>query len=161
MTGWAGRQGLEKVHPMNTGGKWQFDFGTVNVWWLITPVVCRTDLTGRTLWDLSSRQTREIFIFAGDTALTLDMQLIPKYAKLDFAVLPIGDNFTMGAEDAIIAAGFIDCKRIIGVHYDTFGYIKIDMARKRNSSLQPQDWNYYCRSQEVVLIYSKRIFFTW
>jgi L-ascorbate metabolism protein UlaG (beta-lactamase superfamily) len=57
------------------------------------------------------------------------MQLIPRFAKLDFAVLPIGDNFTMGADDAIVAAEFIQCKRIIGVHYDTFGYIKIDKEK--------------------------------
>jgi L-ascorbate metabolism protein UlaG (beta-lactamase superfamily) len=56
----------------------------------------------------------------------MDMQLIPRYAKLDFALLPIGDNYTMGAEDAIVAAEFIQCKKIIGVHFDTFGYIKID-----------------------------------
>jgi L-ascorbate metabolism protein UlaG (beta-lactamase superfamily) len=56
----------------------------------------------------------------------MDMQLIPKWAKLNFAVLPIGDNFTMGSADAIEAAKMIDCKTIVGVHYDTFGYIRID-----------------------------------
>jgi len=66
------------------------------------------------------------FYYAGDTALTYDMKLIPMWAKLDFAVLPIGDNFTMGYEDAVIAAKFIECDKIIGIHYDTFSYIKID-----------------------------------
>jgi L-ascorbate metabolism protein UlaG (beta-lactamase superfamily) len=61
------------------------------------------------------------------------MELVPRFAKLDFAVLPIGDNFTMGTEDAIIAAEFIECKRIIGVHYDTFGYIKIDTAKAKQA----------------------------
>src|SRR5215813_10454500 len=56
------------------------------------------------------------FYYSGDTALTLDMQLIPKWAKLNFGVLPIGDNFTMGYEDAIDAAKMIDCKKIVGVH---------------------------------------------
>ena len=63
------------------------------------------------------------FYYSGDTALTLDMQLIPGWAKLDFAVLPIGDNFTMDAADAAKAADFIGCKTIVGVHY-TFGFIK-------------------------------------
>jgi L-ascorbate metabolism protein UlaG (beta-lactamase superfamily) len=55
------------------------------------------------------------------------MQLIPRICKkLTTAILPIGDNFTMGIEDAIIAAEFIACNNIIGVHYDTFGWIKID-----------------------------------
>ena len=66
------------------------------------------------------------FYFAGDTCLSMEMQLIPRYAKVDFAILPIGGNFTMNAEDATIAAEFIQCKKIVGVHYDTFGYIKID-----------------------------------
>ena len=59
------------------------------------------------------------------------MQLIPRWAKLDFAILPIGDNFTMGADDAIIAAEFIACSKIVGVHYDTFGYIKIDKEKTK------------------------------
>jgi L-ascorbate metabolism protein UlaG (beta-lactamase superfamily) len=47
---------------------------------------------------------------------------------LNVAILPIGNNFTMDATDASIAAGFIQCKHIIGCHYDTFGFIKIDKA---------------------------------
>ncbi|HPH19232.1 MAG TPA: hydrolase, partial [Haliscomenobacter sp.] len=67
------------------------------------------------------------FYIAGDTALTLDMKLIPMTCpKLDFAILPIGDNFTMGISDALIASDFIECPKIVGCHYDTFGYIKID-----------------------------------
>ena len=69
------------------------------------------------------------FYFAGDTGLTLDMKLIPLTCpKLDFAILPIGDNFTMGYDDAAIASEFIDCNKIIGCHFDTFGYIEIDKA---------------------------------
>jgi L-ascorbate metabolism protein UlaG (beta-lactamase superfamily) len=67
------------------------------------------------------------FYHAGDTALTLDMQLIPMTCPaLQFAILPIGDNFTMGYEDAKLAAEFIQCDTIIGCHYDTFGYIRIN-----------------------------------
>lgn len=126
---WAGKQGLEKVHPMNTGGKWAFEFGTVKC------VVAHHSgglpdgsYGGNPLGFVFTTEEGN-FYFAGDTALTLDMQLIPRFAKLDFAVLPIGDNFTMGADDAIVAAEFIQCKRIIGVHYDTFGYIKIDKEK--------------------------------
>ncbi|MFG0211412.1 metal-dependent hydrolase, partial [Streptococcus suis] len=63
------------------------------------------------------------FYYSSDTALTLDMQLIPLWAKLDYAVLCIGDNFTMGVADAVRSAEMIQCKKIIGVHYNTFGYI--------------------------------------
>jgi L-ascorbate metabolism protein UlaG (beta-lactamase superfamily) len=66
------------------------------------------------------------FYYAGDTALTLDMQLIPMFADIDLAILPIGDNFTMGMEDAVQAAKMVQTKIVIGVHYDTFGFIKID-----------------------------------
>jgi L-ascorbate metabolism protein UlaG (beta-lactamase superfamily) len=48
------------------------------------------------------------------------------FTKLNFAFLPIGDNFTMGIDEAVVAADFIGCKTIIGIHYDTFGFIKID-----------------------------------
>jgi L-ascorbate metabolism protein UlaG (beta-lactamase superfamily) len=66
------------------------------------------------------------FYYAGDTALTYDMKLIGEFREIDFAFLPIGDNFTMSADNAIIASEFIRCNKIIGMHYDTFDYIKID-----------------------------------
>jgi L-ascorbate metabolism protein UlaG (beta-lactamase superfamily) len=56
----------------------------------------------------------------------MDMKLIPMRTKLDLAILPIGDNFTMDVEDAIIASDFIECDKILGYHFDTFGYIKIN-----------------------------------
>jgi L-ascorbate metabolism protein UlaG (beta-lactamase superfamily) len=73
------------------------------------------------------------FYYSGDTALTTDMTLIAKWAKLNFAVLPIGDNFTMDAADAAECAGMIDCKTIVGVHYDTFGFIKIDHEKAKKT----------------------------
>lgn len=66
------------------------------------------------------------FYYAGDTALTLDMQLIPSFVPPDLALLPIGDNFTMGYEDAARAAMMIQCRRIIGLHFDTFAPIRIN-----------------------------------
>ncbi len=72
-----------------------------------------------------SADDKNIYI-AGDTALTMDMKLIPMSTKLDLAILPIGDNFTMGIDDAIIASDFVECDNVLGCHYDTFGYIEID-----------------------------------
>ncbi len=66
------------------------------------------------------------FYYSGDTALTMDMQLIPRWAKLKFAVLPIGDKFTMDIEDAIATSDFVQCNKVIGVHYDTFEPIRIN-----------------------------------
>jgi L-ascorbate metabolism protein UlaG (beta-lactamase superfamily) len=123
---WLNKQGIANTHPMNTGGKWAFDFGTVK---------CVVAQHSSGLPDGSYGGNPMGFIFtteegnfyyAGDTALTLDMQLVPTWAKLDFAVLPLGDNFTMDVADAIRCAGFVQCQKIVGVHYNTFGFIKID-----------------------------------
>jgi L-ascorbate metabolism protein UlaG (beta-lactamase superfamily) len=59
------------------------------------------------------------------------MQLIPLWNQLDVALLPIGNQFTMGVEDAMIAANWIKCSTIIGVHYNTFDAIQIDTAKAR------------------------------
>ena len=77
---------------------------------------------GFVIWNHST-----CFYFSGDTALTYDMKLIPLLCpKLDFAILPIGDYFTMGYKDAIIASDFIDCNQIIGCHFDSFPPIEIN-----------------------------------
>jgi L-ascorbate metabolism protein UlaG (beta-lactamase superfamily) len=68
------------------------------------------------------------FYYSGDTALTLDMKLISETTKLKFAVLCIGGNLTMDIDDAIRAADLLQCKDVMGVHYDTFPLIKIDHA---------------------------------
>jgi len=68
------------------------------------------------------------FYYAGDTALTLDMNLIAEEFSLRFAVLPIGDTFTMGAADAVKAAALCGAQKVIGVHYNTFPPIQIDTA---------------------------------
>ena len=71
------------------------------------------------------------FYYSGDTALTLEMKLISEITKLKFAVLCIGGTLTMDVDDAIRAASFLQCKDIMGVHYDTFPPIKIDHAAAR------------------------------
>jgi L-ascorbate metabolism protein UlaG (beta-lactamase superfamily) len=123
---WLKKQGLEKTHPMNTGGKWNFEFGTVKC------VVAQHSSSfpdgsyaGNPMGFVFFTED-ENFYYAGDTALTLDMQLIPRWAELNFCVLPIGDDFTMGVDDAVTAADFVKCHVVVGVHYNTFGFIKID-----------------------------------
>jgi L-ascorbate metabolism protein UlaG (beta-lactamase superfamily) len=126
---WLNKNGVSNTHPMNTGGKWSFDFGTVK---------CTAAQHSSSLPDGSYGGNPMGFIFitsqgnfyySGDTALTLDMQLIPKWAKLDAAILPIGDNFTMDVADAIIAADFVQVDKVVGVHYNTFGFIQIDTQK--------------------------------
>jgi len=66
------------------------------------------------------------FYYSGDTALHLDMKLIPEINKIDFAFMPVGDRYTMDVEDAIAAANFVGTKKIIGMHFDTWPDIEID-----------------------------------
>ncbi|MDH7446507.1 metal-dependent hydrolase [Aquimarina sp. 2201CG14-23] len=115
-----------KVHPMNHGGSWKFDFGSVKyVNAIHTSSFPDGSYGGQPGGFVIQTEDNSIYI-AGDTALTMDMKLIPLYTKLDLAVLPIGDNFTMGIDDAIIASDFVACNKVLGVHYDTFGFIEID-----------------------------------
>jgi L-ascorbate metabolism protein UlaG (beta-lactamase superfamily) len=130
---WLQKQGVEKIHPMNHGGRWNFDFGWVKCTNAIHSSNMPDGSYGGNPMGFIVNTNEKTFYYAGDTALTMDMQLVPRWAKLDFAVLPIGDNFTMGYEDAIIAAELIQCKKIIGVHYDTFGYIKIDHEKVKKA----------------------------
>ncbi len=117
--------GIE-VHPMNHGGTWNFDFGKVKyVNAVHTSSFADGTYGGQPGGFIIEGEHKTIYI-AGDTALTMDMKLIPLSCKLDLAILPIGDNFTMGVDDAIIASDFVDCDKVLGVHYDTFGYIEID-----------------------------------
>lgn len=66
---------------------------------------------------------------AGDTGLFSDLKLIGERHPIDIAFLPIGDNFTMGPEDAAIAAKFLGAKTVVPIHYNTFPVIKQDPAR--------------------------------
>jgi L-ascorbate metabolism protein UlaG (beta-lactamase superfamily) len=123
---WFNKQNITNTHPMNIGGKSKFDFGNVKC---VTAVhsSCLPDGTyGGNPMGFIIESPEGNFYFAGDTALTYDMKLIGDYRTVNFAFLPIGDNFTMGVDNAIIASEFIDCRKIIGMHYDTFGLIKID-----------------------------------
>ena len=122
------------VHPMNLGGKVVFDFGIVKY----VNAVHSSEMPdgsyggpsgGFVIWNQENS-----FYIAGDTALTWDMKLIPMTCpKLDFAILPIGDRFTMGYEDAVIAAEFIDCNKIIACHHNTFEIIKVEKITAINA----------------------------
>ena len=123
---WFGNKGLEKGHPLNHGGQASFEFGTVKYVNAVHSSTMPDGSTGGNPGGFIVRTNEGNFYFAGDTALTYDMKLIGEYEKIDFAVLPIGDNFTMGVDDAVIASDFIKCDKIIGMHYNTFPPIQID-----------------------------------
>lgn len=125
---WLTKQGVEKTHPMNHGGAFSFDFGRVKYVAAVHSSLLPDGTNGGNAGGFVVSTTEGSFYYAGDTALTLDMKLIADEFSLRFAVLPIGDNFTMGAGDAARAAGLVNCRTVVGVHYDTFPPIKIDRA---------------------------------
>lgn len=115
-----------KTHPMNHGGSWQFDFGKVKyVNAIHSSSFPDGSYGGQPGGFVIEADNKNVYI-AGDTALTYDMKLISMRNPLDLAILPIGNNFTMDVDDATIAAEFLEVTTVLGYHYDTFGYIKID-----------------------------------
>jgi len=125
IAGWFGKQGIENTHGMNIGGGFDFDFGRVKmVYALHSSSMPDGSYGGNPAGFVIYSEGKKIYM-AGDTALTYDMKLLAA-ENLDWAFLPIGDNYTMGADDAIQACDFINCKNVIGVHYDTFPQIKIN-----------------------------------
>lgn len=119
-------QQVQKFHAMNYGAC-TFDFGEVRMVPALHSSAFPDGTYGGSAGGFILKLPQGNFYYSGDTGLTTDMQLIPKYyAQLKFAVLPIGGNFTMNVDGAIIASKFIECDKIIGVHYNTFEYIKID-----------------------------------
>jgi L-ascorbate metabolism protein UlaG (beta-lactamase superfamily) len=120
-----GNKGFQN-HPMNLGGSWQFDFGTVKYVNAIHSSSFPDGTYGGNPGGFVIEGEHKNIYISGDTALTYDMKLIPLRTKLDLAIFPIGNNFTMDVEDAIIASDFVACDKILGVHFDTFGYIEIN-----------------------------------
>ncbi len=122
---WAQNNGIKNVHPMNFGPA-RLGFGKMHFLPAAHSSALPDGSYGGNPGGFLFHDTEKKFYYTGDTCLTMDMQLVPRYTKLDFAIMPIGGNFTMDVDDALIASDFIGCDKIIGVHFDTFGYIRID-----------------------------------
>ncbi len=134
------RKGL-KVHPMSIGGSFQFDFGRVKLTQAFHSSSYEENnqiiYTGMPSGILLTILGKTIY-HAGDTALFSDMKLIGEQNSIDLAFLPIGDNFTMGPEDALIAANWLRAKKVVPIHYNTFPVIKqdpLDFVSKLNSGV--------------------------
>jgi len=121
-------QGVERIHGMNIGGAYEFEFGKVKM----TPALHGSGYTtvdnqlmycGQPAGILFTAEGKTIY-HAGDTALYSDMKLIGERHPIDVAFVPIGDNFTMGPEDAALAIQFLQAKLAVPIHYDTFPPIK-------------------------------------
>ena len=116
------------VHPMHIGGSYNFDFGRVKLTIAhhgSAVVDEQITYTGNPCGFVVNFAGKNIY-HSGDTGLFLDMKLIGQMNKLDVALIPIGDNFTMGIEDAVKAVQFLKPKVVIPMHFDTFDVIKQD-----------------------------------
>ena len=117
------------THGMNIGGSFDFPFGNIKCVQAVHSSSFEDGTYGGNPMGFLIKTSTHHFYISGDTALHMDMRLIPIIApKLDFALLCIGNNFTMGYEDALIASDFISCDQIVACHYDTFDLIKVDKS---------------------------------
>jgi len=123
------QKGIRRVHSMQMGGSFKFDFGWVKLTQALhgSAVIKQGQIeyTGNPCGFLL-RMDDCLIYHAGDTGLFGDMKLIGDLHDIDAAFLPIGDNFTMGPEDALIAVGLLRPRIVVPIHYNTFGLIKQD-----------------------------------
>ncbi|WP_226680369.1 metal-dependent hydrolase [Sutcliffiella horikoshii] len=123
-----GWQGV-RVHEMHIGGAHEFDFGKVKLTQAFhgssyTDYETKTIVyTGMPSGILLTIDGKTIF-HAGDTALFSDMKMIGELNNIDVAFLPIGDNFTMGPDDAVLAAEWLDASKVVPIHFNTFPVIE-------------------------------------
>ncbi|MBE2237892.1 MAG: metal-dependent hydrolase [Caldilineaceae bacterium] len=126
---WLGKQGVDKTHGMNTGGAHTFPFGRVKLTIAHhSSVLPDGTYAGNPYGFLINFNDGCDLYIAGDTALTYDMKLIGEVGGVDLAILPIGDYFTMGPDDAVVAAQWVKAKHVIPCHYNTFPPIQVDAA---------------------------------
>jgi L-ascorbate metabolism protein UlaG (beta-lactamase superfamily) len=134
VAGWFGQKGLKATYQMNIGGRVTLPFGSVKM----VAALHSSSMPDGSYGGLAAGFVLETaegnLYFAGDTALTYDLKLIGEQHKLDVALLPIGDNYTMGIDDALTAAKWVGVKKVIGMHFDTFPVIKIDHAEARRKA---------------------------
>ncbi|MFO7952553.1 MAG: metal-dependent hydrolase [Bacillota bacterium] len=119
------RQAKEKglnAHAQHLGGRHTYPFGSVK----LTLAFHGSGIAGGHACGFVVNYYGKNIYFAGDTALFGDMKLIGELDSLDLALLPIGDNFTMGPDDAVLAASYLQAKEVIPYHYNTWELIKAD-----------------------------------
>lgn len=122
---WLRKQGVARTHDMHLGGSHRFDFGTLKLTLAFHGSVLPDGSCGGNPAGLLFKTAEGNLYHAGDTALFSDMSLIGEEG-LKVAILPIGDNYTMGPEDAVRAVGLLKPAIAIPCHYNTFPVIEQD-----------------------------------
>lgn len=131
---WFEGKGLQNVQSMNHGGSKILEFGKIKYVNAIHSSTLPDGTPGGNPGGFVVQSDDACFYYAGDTALTYDMKLIAEEFTIDFAFMPIGDNFTMGIKDAIKAAEYVGTQKIIGMHYDTFPQIEINKEEAKKAA---------------------------
>ena len=122
---WLQQQGLDNVHAQHIGGAHEFEFGTVKLTVAHHGSMLPDGSNGGNPCGVILQLPGGTIYHAGDTGLFSDMQLIGK-TGLDVAIVPIGDNFTMGPEDSVKAIEFLEPKHALPCHYNTWPLIQQD-----------------------------------
>jgi len=128
ITEWLAKQGVSNVHALNTGGGYQFPFGRLKF-----TIAHHTSMLpdgsdgGNPAGLLFTLADGKKIYHSGDTGLFYDMKLIGEEG-LDLAILPVGDNYTMGPDDAVRAVKLLNPKRVIPEHYNTWDLIAQDIT---------------------------------
>ncbi|MFN2432028.1 MAG: metal-dependent hydrolase, partial [Gemmatimonadota bacterium] len=125
---WCERQGLE-AHGMATGGAHEFPFG----WVKLVPAAHGSLFEADPAFSTNPvgilyRVEGKLVYHMGDTALTADVRLLGELHRIDLLLAPIGDNYTMGPDDALKAVEFLQPRLVVPMHYDTFDVIRQDAA---------------------------------
>lgn len=113
-----------RTHAMHLGGKYNFDFGSIR----LVPAFHGSGIPGGHACGCLVEFYDTRLYFAGDTALFSDMKLLNRFGEIDYALLPIGDNYTMGIEDAALAAAWVNANVTIPIHYKTWPVIDKEPA---------------------------------
>lgn len=122
---WLARQGVSNSHAQHIGGGFDYPWGRLQLTMALHGSAMPDGSYGGNPCGLLLSMEGKTIYHAGDTGLFSDMKLIGE-AGVDLAILPIGDNFTMGPVDALRAVQFIQPRQVIPIHYDTFPVIKQD-----------------------------------
>lgn len=122
---WAEAKGVKNTHSMNYGAQ-KFEFGKLRMVWAAHSSSMPDGSYGGNPAGFVLETAGKTIYFAGDTSLTIEMKLLADLYQLDYAILPIGGNYTMDVDDALIATKYFECDKVIGVHYNTFPVIEID-----------------------------------
>jgi L-ascorbate metabolism protein UlaG (beta-lactamase superfamily) len=129
---WFENNGLENLHSMNFGGTYTFQDGTVKMVPALHSSMLPDGSNGGNPAGFIIKSEGNTIYYAGDTGLSMEMELIGRLDQPDLCILPIGDTYTMGVEDAIICSDMVRCNKVIGMHYDSFPQLEIDKeASKR------------------------------